>query len=104
MKKEQYNIYKVELGQVTNNGLHLLAAKLDMNFNQIITLALDDYLRKKLKQREYNALDDNENTNYLIGETINANRNVYGYDPEMNDIPDNKKHLLLKEDYEHFLE
>ena len=75
-----------------------------MNFNQVITLALDDYLRKKLKAREYSALDDNDYTNHLIGETINANRNVYGYDPEMNDIPDNKKHLLLKEDYEHFLE
>jgi hypothetical protein len=104
MKKSNFNEYKIKLGQVTNNGLHLIAAQLDMNFNQIITLALDDYLRKKLKTREYNALDDNDYTTHMIGETINANRGVFGYDPEINDIPDDKKYLLIKETYDDYME
>ena len=85
MKKSIKNEYKIELGQVTNNGLHLLAAQWNMNFNQVITLALDDYLRKKLKHGEYSALDDDECTNYMIGETINSNRGVFGYNPDFND-------------------
>ena len=95
MKKELNNSYEIELGQVTNNGLHLLAAKWDMTFNQIVTLALDSYLRSKLKSREYSALDDNDTANQLIGETVNANRNVWGYSPDFNDIPEDKKYLLL---------
>jgi hypothetical protein len=92
MKKSNFNEYKIKLGQVTNN------------VNQIITLALDDYLRKKLKTREYNALDDNDYTNHLIGETINANRGVFGYDPDLNDIPDDKKYLLIKETYDDYMD
>ena len=99
MKKLSFNEYKIILGQVENNGLHLIAAKMDINFNQVITLALNDYLRKKLKNREFNALDDNDFTNHLIGETVNANRGIWGYDPEINDIPEDKKWLLLKNVY-----
>ena len=55
MKKSNLKEYEIKLGQVTNNGMHLIAAKLDLNFNQVITLALDDYLRKKLRTGDYNA-------------------------------------------------
>ena len=96
MKESNLNEYKITLGQVGKNGLHLISAKLDLSFNQVITLALNKYLKQNLKSREFNALDDNDFTNHLIGETINANRNVWGYDPELNDIPDDKKHLLIK--------
>ena len=96
MKETGLNKYFITLGQVENNGLHLISAKLDFDFSQVIRLALNEYLRKNLKKFEFNALDDNEYINHLIGETINANRNVFGYDPEMNDIPDDKKHLLVK--------
>jgi hypothetical protein len=84
------------LGQVENNGLHLIAAQMDLSFNQVIALALNDYLRKKLKSSMFNALDDDEYIQHMIGETINANRGVFGYDPEINDIPDDKKYLLIK--------
>lgn len=102
MKKNKKDLgrFVIKLGQVERNGLHLLAAKWNMNFNHVITMALDDYLRKKLKSREYSALDDNDYTNHMIGETINANRGVWGYDPELNDIPDDKKHLLIESFYE----
>jgi hypothetical protein len=96
--------YDIRLGQVHRNGLHLLCARLGMNYSQIVTLALDDYLRKKLKHGEYSGLDDDEYTNHLIGETINANRGVFGYDAEMNPIPNDKKHLLIKNRYEESLE
>ena len=96
MKETNLNEYKITLGQVENNGLHLISAKMDLSFNQVITLALNDYLRNKLNNREFNALDDNHFSNQLIGETINANRNIFGYDPEINDIPQDKKHILVK--------
>jgi hypothetical protein len=96
MKESKLNEYKITLGQVENNGLHLLSAKLDLSFNQVVTLALNDYLRNKLNKREFEALDDNNFSNQLIGETINANRNIFGYDPQYNDIPQEKKYLLIK--------
>jgi hypothetical protein len=96
MKETNLNEYKITLGQVENNGLHLLSAKLDLSFNQVVTIALNDFLRRKLKTREFNALEDNHFINHLIGETINANRNIFGYDPQYNDIPQEKKYLLIK--------
>lgn len=96
MEESKLNMYKITLGQIENNGMHLISAKLDLSFNQVITLALNDYLRNKLNKREFEALEDNHFCNQLIGETVNANRNVFGYDPEVNDIPQNKKHLLVK--------
>ena len=95
MKEGKLNKYTIVLGQVEHNGLHLLAAKFNMDYDQIITMALNDYLRKKLKTGEFNNLNDDDYTNHLIGETINANRNVWGYDSEVNDVPKDKKHLLL---------
>ena len=99
MKKSKYNEYKVVLGQVENNGLHLIAAMRDLSFNQVLTLALNDYLCKHLKTGVFNGLDDDEYIQHKIGETINANRGIWGYDPEINDIPEDKKWLLLKNVY-----
>ena len=99
MKKSKLNEYKIVLGQVENNGLHLIAAQRDMNFNQVITLALNEYLRKNLKKSLFNGLDDDMYIQHKIGETINANRGIWGYDPEINDIPEDKKWLLLKNVY-----
>jgi hypothetical protein len=73
-----------------------MCAKLDMSFSQVVTLALDDFLRCKLGKGEYNSLDDDEYVNHLIGEAINANRGVFGYDSIMNPIPKSMRHLLLK--------
>ena len=88
--------YNIKIGLVQRNGLHLMCARLDMDFSQVVTLAVDDYLRNKLTKGEYNSLDDIDYTNHLIGETINGNRGVWGYDAEMNPIPMDKRHLLLK--------
>jgi hypothetical protein len=96
LNRSVFNEYKIKLGQIERNGLHLLAAQLDLTFNQVVTLALNDFLRRKLRTGVFNALDDDRYINRLIGETVNANRGIWGYDPEINDIPGDKKWLLLK--------
>ena len=97
MKKSKLNEYKIVLGQIENNGMHLIAAQMGMNFNQVITLALNEYLRKHLKKSLFNELDNDRYVQQRIGEIINANRGIWGYDSEINDIPEDKKWLLLKD-------
>lgn len=87
--------FVIRLGQIERNALMVMCAKWNMDPSQIITVAIDDYCRKKLNGREKQSLDDDMSCNQVIGEIINANRGVWGYDPGCNDIPDDKKHMLL---------
>jgi hypothetical protein len=103
MKKKPMG-YRIVLGQVERNGMHLLAAKWDVSFSNVVTLALDAFLRQKLNKRDYEALTEDDFTNQLIGETINANRGVVGYDAEMNPIPKAKKHYFVPDSYEDMME
>jgi hypothetical protein len=99
MKKNPME-YKIELGQVERNGMYLLAAKWDISFNAVVVLALDAFLRVKLNKRDYEALDEDDFTNQLIGEWINANRGGWGYDAEVNPVPKDKRHYFIPIDYE----
>ena len=103
-ERKDFGKVVIQLGQVEYNALKLLSAKYNMNASQVITMALDDYYRKKLNGREKELLDDDMHCNDIIGYLINANRGVVGYDPECNDIPDDKKHLLIEIEYDTFME
>ena len=103
-QKKKFGEVVIQLGQVSFNALKLLSAKYDMNSSQVITMALDDYYRKKLNGREKELLDDDMHCNHIIGELINANRGIVGYDPECNDIPDDKRHLLIEIEYDTMME
>jgi hypothetical protein len=103
--KKGFGEYNIKLGKQEHFALRMLMAKYDMSSSQIITLALDVFYRMKLNSREIMALDTDMECNQIIGETINANRGVWGYDPEVNDIPCDKKHLLISTEHNYeFLE
>ena len=99
MKKKD-NSYVIKLGQIERNGMHLLAARWDVSFSNVVTLALDAFLRQKLSKRDYEALSEDDFTNQMIGEAVNANRNVFGYDAEVNPIPKDKQHYMIPIEYE----
>jgi hypothetical protein len=101
--KRNCNQYKIKLGHMERNGMHLLAARWDMSFSNVVTLALDAFLREKLGKRDYEALSEDDFTNQLIGETINANSGKWGYDPEANDVPKDKKHYFVPVDNEEMI-
>jgi len=103
MKKKPME-YKIVLGQVERNGMHLLVARWDVSFSNVITLALDAFLRQKLNRSDYKCLTEDDITNQLIGETINANRGVFGYDAEVNPIPKAKRHYFVPGCYEGMME
>ena len=92
---KQRNIYKIELTQVERNGMHLLAARYDTTFDTVVTMALDAFLRQKLNKRDYETLEEDDLTNQRIGEWINANRGGFGYDPEVNPAPRDKRHYFI---------
>jgi len=104
MKKDKthFGEVSIKLAKIEYNAMKVMCAKWNMNPSQIITVALDEYYRKKLTRREKESLDDNSNCNQIIGEIINSNRGVWGYEPELNDIPEDKKHLFITEEYESF--
>jgi len=106
MKKDKkaFGEFVIKLGHLERNALKLLCAKYDMNPSQIITMAIDEYYRRKLDRRDKEALDDDMHCNHLIGEHINANRGVWGYSSEFNDIPQEKKHMLIEEEYDGLME
>lgn len=99
-KQKKFGEFTIHLGQTERNALKLLAAKYSLNHSQVVTMALDEHYRKKLNREEKECIDDVEHCNYLIGNYINTNRGVWGYDPEVNDIPDSKKHMLIEEHYD----
>jgi hypothetical protein len=70
----------------------------------VVTLALDAFLRQKLSKDDYEALTENDSANQLIGESINRNRGVFGYDAEVNPIPKDKKHYFVPGCYEDVME
>ena len=94
---KDFGRFPIKLGQIERNALMLLCAKYDMSPSQIITWSLDEYYRKKLTRRDREGLYDDQCCNQLIGEHINANRGIWGYSPDMNDIPDGKKYMLVEE-------
>ena len=98
--KKKFGEFIIHLGQTERNALKLLSAKYSLDHSQVITMAIDEFYRKKLNREEKESIDDVEHCNCLIGNYINANRGVWGYDPEFNDIPDSKKHLLIEEHYD----
>lgn len=93
--KKPNSEYKIQLGQVERNGMHLLAARWDVTFSNVVTLALDTFLRQKLSKRDYEILTEDMFTNQAICESINANRGGWGYDPEVNPIPADKRQYLI---------
>jgi hypothetical protein len=102
MKKDKNDFGKfvIKLGQTERNALMLMCAKWNISPSQLITIIIDEHFRKKLNDREKESLDDDMNCNQVIGEIINANRGVWGYEPGINDIPADKKHMLIPIGYD----
>lgn len=98
--KKSFGEFVIKLGQVERNALMLLCAKWDMSPSQVVTLAVDAFYRRKLNAHEKADLGDDLYCNHVIGELVNANRGEWGYDAELNDIPDDKKHLLIDMEYD----
>jgi hypothetical protein len=70
----------------------LMCAKWNISPSQLITIIIDEHFRKKLNDREKESLDDDMNCNQVIG--------VWGYEPGINDIPADKKHMLIPIGYD----
>lgn len=95
-------MYEIKISEAERNGMHLLAARLDMSFSNVVNLALDAYLRQKLTKQEYELLRDLDFVNQRIGEAVNGNRGIFGYEPSVNPVPSSKKHYFIQ--YEDFYE
>ena len=102
--RKGFGKFDIKLGQQIRNALKIMCAKYDMTPSQIITMALDEYYRKKLSGRERQDISDDGYCNQVIGELINSNRGVFGYDAVMNPIPEDKFHMQIESDYEDTLE
>jgi hypothetical protein len=96
--------YDITLTQETRNGMHLLAAKLDMSFSNVVVMALDSLLRQKLSRADFSTLDDEEFVNRAIGEAVNNNAGGAGYDAEVNPVPKNKRFYFVKGCYEGYMD
>ena len=62
--------YKITLPLVQRNGLHVMAARWNMSFSQVVTIALEELLRMKMSMGNYTMLNDSTLANDLIGESI----------------------------------
>jgi hypothetical protein len=99
-KSSDFGMYHVRLPCRERNGMHILAARLNMSFDQIITLALKELIGREVRGRDRDGLDDDRFCNQLVGEYVNRNRGGWGYDSVVNDIPDEMKFLFVESDYD----
>jgi len=88
--------YKITLPLVQRNGLHVLAARLNMSFSQVVTIALERMLRLDMSQGNYTMLSDSTLTDDLIGQAICRDMGVREYWSREKQIPNDRLWLFVQ--------
>lgn len=96
--------YEILLPLRERNGMHLLAARWNMTFSNVVTVALDELLRLKLSMGNLTMLSDSDDTNQLIGETLCRDLGLKYYCENDNPISKDKKHYFVPNDNEDKME